>query len=40
LNPNGPAEKVSILETAICKEHTTFYDKKNNLWRTQLAEKK
>lgn len=23
-----PAEKVSVLETAICKEHTTFYDRK------------
>merc|ERR1712032_257689 len=24
----APAEKVSVLETAIAKEHTTFYDKK------------
>jgi len=24
-DPNGPPEKVSVLETPICKTHTTFY---------------
>ena len=38
LNPRGPSEKVSILETPIATEHTTFYDKKNQLWRQEFVQ--
>lgn len=33
-NPNKVgAEKVSVLQTKLARHHTTYYDKKNNLWR-------
>lgn len=35
--PNGGAEKVSVPDPRITHTHTTFYDKKNKLWREDQA---
>ena len=35
--PNGGAEKVSVPDPRITHTHTTFYDKKNRLWREDQA---
>jgi len=35
--PNGGAEKVSVPDARITHSHTTFYDKKNGLWRQDQA---
>ena len=40
-NMSLPEERVSILEPVIARQHTTFYDKQNGLWRhNRLAQKK
>jgi len=40
-NANQGPEKVHVLQTKHAKSHTTFYDKKNGLWRqgVELAQK-
>ena len=35
--PNGGAEKVSVPDPRIAHTHTTFYDKRNKLWRFDSA---
>ena len=35
VNEDGEPEKVEVLDPKIAKTHTTFYDKKNGVWRNQ-----